>query len=86
MSETTLVMFKLNDCPVSYCRVISAVRSSGGISERLFNIAYNAKKHALQTGMLLASRIFYAGQKKSSRSDKYYVYCQERFHPLFGIA
>jgi hypothetical protein len=38
---------------MSYCRVISSVKSSGGISERLFNIAYNAKKHALQTGILL---------------------------------
>jgi hypothetical protein len=31
-------------------RITSAVKASGGLRERLFNVAYNAKKDALEKG------------------------------------
>lgn len=33
-----------------YDRIIATVKSSGGLREYLFNVAYNAKKHALEKG------------------------------------
>jgi long-chain acyl-CoA synthetase len=34
-----------------YAGIINAVKTSGGLKERLFNAAYNAKKQALLNGM-----------------------------------
>jgi long-chain acyl-CoA synthetase len=33
-----------------YDKITSAVKASGGLRERLFNVAYNAKKDALEKG------------------------------------
>ena len=33
-----------------FCSIISAVKTSGGLRERLFNAAYNAKRQAIMHG------------------------------------
>lgn len=35
---------------VLLCSIINAVKTTGGLRERLFNAAYNAKKRALLSG------------------------------------
>ncbi|MFS7912060.1 putative long-chain-fatty-acid--CoA ligase [Helianthus anomalus] len=36
--------------PCGFCSVMNAVKSSGGLREELFNVAYNAKRQALLKG------------------------------------
>jgi len=42
------------------CSIINAVKTSGGLKERLFNAAYNAKRQALLHGKNIRWVIFCA--------------------------
>lgn len=44
--------FSLIQLDTLMCSIMNAVRTSGGLRERLFNAAYNAKKQAILSGNL----------------------------------
>ena len=40
-------------------RIINAVKTSGVLKERLFNVAYNSKKQAIMSGMVLTVNLYF---------------------------
>lgn len=58
---------------VSVSRITGTVRASGGLREKLFNVAYNAKKQAVENGEYLNYTVYIMASLRVLNAMKKYM-------------